>query len=164
MPLEADGPPARNAAGSRRAARKEFHFQRADQDRQDSQDPQDMASRMLAHEARAKACLPPARQSLAPATDLSIPALATGPPILGTCPQSANPRPCPRPANPRRFAPPRHIPGGLGSPVRLGQGTNPAKRLGAYRAPCLAPPQPLARACSATCPEDLLYFPLTCQR
>ena len=35
---------------------------------------------------------------------------------------------CHRPANPRRSAHPRHIPGGLGSLVRLGQGASPAKR------------------------------------
>ena len=39
---------------------------------------------------------------------------------------------CHRPANPRRSALPRHIPGGLGSLVRLGQGASPAKRPGAY--------------------------------
>ena len=54
VPLPVGGPPERDSI-----------FQRADQDRQDSQDLQDMAIRMLAHLARAKARLPQDRQSSA---------------------------------------------------------------------------------------------------
>ena len=48
---------------------------------------------------------------------------------------------CHRPANPRRSAHPRHIPGGLGSLVRLGQGASPAKRPGAHPGHQPAPTQ-----------------------
>ncbi len=72
VPLEVGGPPARV-----------FISEWADQDLQDSQDPQDMAGRMLAHKARAKARLPLAYQSTALAIGLSIHGLATGLPTLG---------------------------------------------------------------------------------